>query len=37
MRKTIADIGVVIDGIEKMSLAVMIDYLYKKKTRPQIV
>ncbi len=37
MRKAILDIWVKIDGIEKMSLAVMIDYLYKKKTRPQIV
>jgi lysyl-tRNA synthetase class 2 len=37
MRQAISDIGVKIDGIDKMSLAVMIDYLYKKKTRPQIV
>ena len=37
MRSAIAATGVKIEGIEKMSLAVMIDYLYKKKTRPQII
>ncbi len=35
--KDVADKGIKIDGIEKMSLATAIDYLYKKVSRPKLV